>query len=79
MLPTGGGPDHSAPVYISKGATVIFSPYTLHRRPDIYGMDAELFRPERWEEDMLQELDTAKRNWSYIPFHGGARTCIGSK
>src|SRR5882762_1458264 len=50
VLPTGGGPDRKSPVLIPKGTAVAYSVYTLHRRPDMYGMDAELFRPERWDE-----------------------------
>ncbi|PVH90348.1 cytochrome P450 alkane hydroxylase-like protein, partial [Periconia macrospinosa] len=45
VLPTGGGPDRSSPVLIPKGSAVAFSVYSMHRRPDLYGMDAELFRP----------------------------------
>jgi cytochrome P450 len=51
----------------------------MHRRPDLYGMDAELFRPERWEEDMPMHRDATKAKWGYLPFHGGPRTCLGSE
>jgi cytochrome P450 len=47
VLPTGGGPNRTAPVLIPKGSAVAFSAYAMHRRPDLYGMDAEMFRPER--------------------------------
>ena len=57
FLLTGGGPDRTAPVLIPKGATVAYSVYAMHRRPDFYGMDAELFRPERWDEDMPMRSD----------------------
>lgn len=79
FLPTGGGPDRTAPVLIPKGATVAYSVYAMHRRPDFYGMDAELFRPERWDEDMPMRCDTTTAAWSYLPFNGGPRTCLGSK
>lgn len=49
ILPRGGGPDEKSPILVKKGTTVLFSSYTLHRRTDIYGEDAHLFRPERWE------------------------------
>ena len=79
VLPTGGGPSGKSPVLIPKGRSVAYSVYTLHRRPDLYGMDAELFRPERWDEDMpLMKNDTWSR-WGYVPFSGGPRTCLGSK
>jgi hypothetical protein len=46
-LPTGGGPDRKSPVLVKKGEDVSFSPYSLHRRKDLFGEDAEEFRPER--------------------------------
>lgn len=79
VLPTGGGPDRTSPVLIPKGSAVAFSVYAMHRRPDLYGMDAELFRPERWDEDMPLHRDPTKAKWGYLPFHGGPRTCLGSK
>ena len=42
----------------------------LQRRNDIYGHDAHLFRPERWEEK------TPDR-WNFLPFNHGARICLG--
>ena len=79
FLPTGGGPDRTAPVFVPKGATVAYSVYAMHRRPDFYGMDAELFRPERWDEDMPLRSDKTIAAWGYLPFNGGPRTCLGSK
>lgn len=79
FLPTGGGPDRTAPVMIPKGATVAYSVYAMHRRPDFYGMDAELFRPERWDEDMPMRCDRTTAAWGYLPFNGGPRTCLGSE
>ncbi|MCJ1417911.1 hypothetical protein MMC32_004256 [Xylographa parallela] len=77
VLPTGGGPDRTAPVFIPKGSTVAYSVYAMHRRPDLYGMDAELYRPERWDEDMPMHHDKTNAAWGYLPFNGGPRTCLG--
>jgi len=77
FLPTGGGPDRTAPVLIPKGATVAYSVYAMHRRPDFYGMDAELFRPERWDEDIPMRCDKTTAAWGYLPFNGGPRICLG--
>jgi cytochrome P450 len=79
VLPTGGGPDRTAPVLIPKGSTVAYSVYAMHRRPDLYGMDAELFRPERWDEDMPMHRDKTNAVWGYLPFNGGPRICLGRK
>ncbi|KAI9172280.1 Cytochrome P450 monooxygenase himC [Paramyrothecium foliicola] len=49
VLPKGGGPDGQSPLFVPKGSGCRWSLYSLHRRKDIYGEDAEEFRPERWE------------------------------
>ena len=77
VLPTGGGPDRTSPVLVPKGTAVAYSVYSMHRRPDLYGMDAEIFRPERWEESMPMHQDKTKAAWGYLPFNGGPRICIG--
>jgi cytochrome P450 len=60
VFPTGGGPDCTALALVPKGSAVAFSVYLMHRRPDLYGMDVELFRPERWDEDMPLQYDPVK-------------------
>ena len=42
-------------------------------------MDAEVFRPERWNEDLPMNNDPVKAKWGYLPFHGGPRICLGRK
>ncbi|KAJ6192116.1 cytochrome P450 alkane hydroxylase [Bipolaris maydis] len=78
VLPTGGGPNRTDPVLVPEGSIVAFSVYSMHRRPDLYGMDAELFRPERWDEDMPLKHNLKNPNWGYIPFQGGPRRCPGA-
>ncbi|KAG4428262.1 hypothetical protein IFR05_016258 [Cadophora sp. M221] len=77
ILPTGGGPDRKSPVLVPKGTAVAYSVYPMHRRPDLYGMDAEVFRPERWDEDMPLNHNKTNAKWGYLPFNGGPRTCLG--
>jgi cytochrome P450 len=43
--------------------------YLVHRRPDIYPEPHE-FKPERW-------LDVKPGTYTWIPFGGGVRRCIG--
>jgi cytochrome P450 len=49
---------------------VLASQYLLHR-DERFWPDAEEFRPERWLEE------TARPKFSYFPFGGGSRVCIG--
>ncbi|KAL9039837.1 MAG: hypothetical protein Q9180_002292 [Flavoplaca navasiana] len=79
MLPVGGGPDLKSPVFVAKGEGIAYSVYSMHRRPDFYGMDAELFRPERWEEDLPMNKDPINAKWGYLPFNGGPRMCLGRR
>jgi len=41
-------------------------------------MDAELFRPERWDENMPMNNNPTNAKWGYLPFQGGPRICLGS-
>jgi cytochrome P450 len=49
----------------------------MHRRKDLYGEDAELFRPERWEENDGRLAKTI--GYGYLPFNGGPRVCLGQE
>lgn len=73
ILPVGGGKDGTSPVFVAKGVQVIYSVYAMHRRVDIYGEDADEYRPERWENGQLRPL------WGYLPFNGGPRICLGQQ
>lgn len=43
----------------------------MHRRKDLWGEDADEFRPERWAKH--------RPGWEYLPFSGGPRVCIGQQ
>lgn len=51
------------------GVTVTPSIYLVHRRPDVYP-EPERFRPERF-------LEQPAGTYTWIPFGGGVRRCIG--
>lgn len=72
VLPTGGGPDGKQPILVRKGEMVVFSQYVSSRFKSLYGPDADVFRPERWEGDELAQI-----GWAYYPFNGGPRQCLG--
>jgi cytochrome P450 family 135 len=52
------------------GITVTPSIYLMHRRPDVY-TDPERFLPERF-------LDDPPGTYTWIPFGGGVRRCLGA-
>ena len=76
VLPLGGGDeDGQSPLFVAKGQMVSFDIYTMHRRKDIYGDDADIFKPERWLDSGDEK--GLRPGWAYLPFNGGPRTCIG--
>jgi cytochrome P450 len=60
-------------VPVRKGATTLVCPYAVHRDaawwPDPDRFDPDRFLPERVAE---------RRSFTYLPFGGGQRTCIGA-
>ncbi|MEU9999137.1 cytochrome P450 [Streptomyces sp. NPDC050848] len=56
---------HPLPV----GTTIAFSPYQLHRRPDIYATP-DAFAPDRWDA-----IDKPAPG-TFVPFGAGPRKCI---
>ncbi|KFY22430.1 hypothetical protein V493_06615 [Pseudogymnoascus sp. VKM F-4281 (FW-2241)] len=70
-LPVGGGPDGKAPIFVAKGQIVAYNLYAMHRRKDLYGEDADEYKPERWEN--------LRVGWGYLPFNGGPRICVGQQ
>lgn len=80
ILPLGGGPDGQSPVLVRRGENVAYCVYAMHRRKDLYGHDAEDFRPERWEDkDLPLYRNSVNAVWGYLPFSGGPRVCLGRK
>jgi len=54
------------------GASVLFSPYTVHRDPDLYP-DPDVFDPDRWLPDRAKDIPRP----AFVPFGAGNRQCIG--
>ena len=75
ILPLGGGEDGQSPCFVPKGRVVGFDIYTMHRRKDLYGEDADVFKPERWLDS--EDKKGLRPGWAYLPFNGGPRNCIG--
>ena len=68
------GEDDSIDGYaIPAGALVLLSPYLTHRHPEVWD------DPERFDPDRFMAARAATRPaFSYFPFGGGPRRCIGS-
>ena len=51
--------------------------WVAHRNTSVYGSDANVFRPERWDPAVTpaEQLDAMEKY--YLPFGAGSRTCIG--
>jgi cytochrome P450 len=55
----------------------VASPYVVHHDPRWYP-DPERFDPDRWSEETAQGGSAeARPKYTYFPFGGGSRMCIG--
>jgi cytochrome P450 len=66
-------PDILAGSPVPSGTILAISPYVMHRHPS-YWEDPETFDPERFRPERVE----ARRRYTYLPFGGGARVCIGN-
>ena len=75
-LPVGGGTDGNDPVGMPKGTPIGYSAHYMQLTPEIYpdvGPDfppPDVFAPQRWD-------NWTPKIWTYIPFNGGPRICVG--
>ncbi|KAF8250772.1 cytochrome P450 [Wilcoxina mikolae CBS 423.85] len=72
FLPVGGGESKLEPVGVPAGTACAYSAIVMQRRTDIFGPDANEFKPERWD-------NWAPKPWTFIPFNGGPRICLGQQ
>jgi cytochrome P450 len=65
--------DHQVRGYVvPAGSIVVLSPWAVHR-DDAYFPHPERFDPDRW----IPERQAARPRFSYFPFGGGSRGCMG--
>ncbi|KAL5419713.1 hypothetical protein PMIN03_000317 [Paraphaeosphaeria minitans] len=64
-LPTGGGKDGLSPIFVPKGVETVYIVQIMQTHPEIWGPDANTFRPERWQNQ--------RHGFEYLPFNGGPR------
>lgn len=71
VLPRGGGPDGSAPIFVPKGTKVSLCTLPGFEDPKIWGDDVRTFRPSRFEGKAL--------GYDFYPFAVGPRICPGQE
>ncbi|KAK1038382.1 hypothetical protein LTS16_012041 [Friedmanniomyces endolithicus] len=57
--------------HFPQGVVLSVPAYTMHHSTEIWGADADEFRPERWEKV------TERQKSAFIPFSYGPRACVG--
>lgn len=68
-------PDGTA---LPKGAVVMWVPWAMGRSKQIWGDDADYFRPARWLDGNSEQLIT-KSAFEFPVFNGGPRSCLGKR
>jgi cytochrome P450 len=67
------GNDYTLGEYmVPAGSTIMMSQYVMHRDPRYYN-EPDRFDPERWSSEAM----SSHPRFSYFPFGGGIRACIG--
>lgn len=63
---------------IRKNTMLVWPTYAVNRRADLWGDDADEFRPERWSEDAVSNRKGDKRDaYAFMTFGQGPRKCPG--
>jgi cytochrome P450 len=65
---------HLGSYLVPAGSNVIYSPYLIHRRNDLYE-NPERFDPDRWDPTIASQ----PARYAFIPFGYGPRKCIGEQ
>lgn len=67
--------------WLPKGSVVLWVPWSMGRSKQIWGEDADDFRPERWlvEEGEGRTSFISRSAYEFPVFNGGSRSCLGKK
>ncbi|EXK43526.1 hypothetical protein FOMG_02471 [Fusarium oxysporum f. sp. melonis 26406] len=72
IVPKGGAT--IAGHFFPEGNIVGINAWVAHRNADVFGHDADEFRPERW---LVNGADTQRMDRYWLTFGHGSRTCLG--
>ncbi|KAL6230901.1 hypothetical protein BDW75DRAFT_244399 [Aspergillus navahoensis] len=64
--------------YVPGGTVVGCNAWVIHQNKEIFGPDADVYRPERWlESEGTDPVRLSRMRQSMFQFGAGSRTCIG--
>ncbi|QJW91073.1 cytochrome P450 [Spirosoma taeanense] len=73
------GPDRFGEYMIDANQGVLLSPYVLHHDPATWPKPDQ-FNPDRFAPELMKDKSDRERHpYSFIPFGGGPRLCIGNQ
>lgn len=73
LIPEGSPGVTICGTHFPSGTVLSVPSYTIHHSTSIWGDDADEYRPERWNKDVLTE----RQRKAFIPFSHGPRACVG--
>ncbi|KAG7089166.1 hypothetical protein E1B28_010871 [Marasmius oreades] len=73
-LPNVNGP----PIFVPEDTRVTYSVFYVHRREDLWGLDAHEFDPDRFLDERLHKYLTPNP-FIFLPFNAGPRICLGQQ
>ncbi|KAJ7062674.1 cytochrome P450 monooxygenase pc-3 [Mycena amicta] len=66
------------PLYVPAKTKIIYVPFLMHRRKDLWGPDALEFDPDRFIDERLGKYLTPNP-YIFLPFSAGPRICLGQQ
>jgi len=66
------------PFYIPANTKTPYSVFLMHRRKDLWGLDAEEFDPDRFLDERLHKY-LIPNPFIFLPFNAGPRICLGQQ
>ncbi|KAJ7648640.1 high nitrogen upregulated cytochrome P450 monooxygenase 2 [Mycena polygramma] len=80
-IPRGHGGMHVAGIYLPESTSIDFPPRIIHRDPEYFSPNPELYWPERWLPDTATASPTSEpfvmNTEGFMPFSLGPANCVG--